>query len=373
MSKITNDAQQFRPLPSQPPPSNTVGPVHWVRENLLSSRFNIIMTVATLYLLFSTVPGILDWVILSANFSGSTQNDCTGSGACWVFVGQWMDSFLYGRYPREEIWRINVGYLVLLFWVVPQFVNGIPYRGYLMAFGLTGFPVVGYLLLSGDLIGLTPVETDLWGGFTLNLLLAYVGIVASLPIGVILALGRQSDMPVVRSLCVAFIELWRGVPLITILFMASVMLPLFLPAGTDIDKVLRAMVGIALFQSAYMAEVIRGGLQALPKGQTEAAQALGLGYWQSMRLIILPQAIRIVIPGIVNTFIALFKDTTLVGLIGLFEILRVVQASIIDPAWGSVATEGYLFEAAMFWIFCFGMSRYSQNLEKKLHTGHKTR
>lgn len=365
------DAQPFVPIPAEPPPANTVGPWHWVRENLLSSPFNVLATLTALYILYATIPGFLYWAIFSANFTGTTYADCTAAGACWVFVGQWFDSFMYGRYPREEIWRINLGFLVLLLWVVPQFIEKAPFKKYLMIFGLTGFPVICYLLLDGSLMGLPQVDTDLWGGFTLNLLLAYVGIVASLPIGIVLALGRQSKMPAVRSLCVAFIELWRGVPLITILFMASVMLPLFLPAGTEFDKVIRAMIGIALFQSAYMAEVIRGGLQALPKGQTEAAQALGLGYWQSTRLIILPQAIRIVIPGIVNTFIALFKDTTLVGLIGLFEILRMVQASIGDPEWGAVATEAYIFEATMFWIFCYGMSRYSQNLEKKLNTGHK--
>ena len=206
----------------------------------------------------------------------------------------------------------------------------------------------------------------------LTLIIAYVGILAALPLGTILALGRRSEMPIIRGICVVFIEVWRAVPLITVLFMASVMLPLFLPEGMNFEKLLRALIGITLWQSAYMAEVVRGGLQAIPRGQYEAASALGLGYWRKMGLIILPQALTMVIPGIVNTFIALFKDTTLVLIIGLFDILGTVQSTVTDPAWQNVTTEGYVFVAFCFWIFCFGMSRYSQNLERKLDTGHRT-
>ena len=228
-------------------------------------------------------------------------------------------------------------------------------------------------MLYGGSFGLEVVETHKWGGLSLTLVLALVGIVASLPIGVLLALGRRSDMPVVRSFCTVFIEMWRGVPLITILFMASVMLPLFAPEEIDFDKLLRALIGITLFQSAYMAEVIRGGLQAIPKGQYEAADALGLSYWEKMGLIVLPQALKIMIPGIVNTFIALFKDTSLVLIIGLFDLLAIVQAALSDPKWLGYSIEGYAFVAFVFWIFCFGMSRYSQFLERKLHTGHGAR
>ena len=206
----------------------------------------------------------------------------------------------------------------------------------------------------------------------LTLILAYVGILAALPIGIVLALGRRSDMPIIRGMCVVFIEVWRAVPLITVLFMASVMLPLFLPDGVNFEKLMRALIGITLWQSAYMAEVVRGGLQAIPKGQYEAASALGLGYWRKTGLVVLPQALTLVIPGIVNTFISLFKDTTLVLIIGLFDILGAVQSTITDPAWRNVTTEGYVFVAFCFWIFCFGMSRYSQNLERKLDTGHKS-
>jgi len=215
-----------------------------------------------------------------------------------------------------------------------------------------------------------PVETGKWGGLMLTLVLAFVGIVAALPFGILLALGRRSEMPVIRAICIGFIELWRGVPLISVLFMASVMLPLFLPEGMNFNKLLRALIGIVMFQSAYMAEVIRGGLQAIPKGQSEAAEALGLSYWKSMGLIILPQALKLVIPGVVNTFIALFKDTTLVLIIGLFDVLASVQSAITDPAWRNVSTEGYVFAALAFWVFCFSMSRYSQKLERRLHTGH---
>ena len=238
---------------------------------------------------------------------------------------------------------------------------------------MTLFPFIAFFLLYGGSFGLEVVETHKWGGLSLTLVLALVGIVASLPIGIFLALGRRSEMTAVRSFCTVFIEMWRGVPLITILFMASVMLPLFVPEEIDFDKLLRALIGITLFQSAYMAEVIRGGLQAIPKGQYEAADALGLSYWKKMGLIVLPQALKIMIPGIVNTFIALFKDTSLVLIIGLFDLLAIVQAALSDPKWLGYSIEGYAFVAFVFWIFCFSMSRYSQYLERKLHTGHGAR
>jgi len=235
------------------------------------------------------------------------------------------------------------------------------------------YPFAAYYLWIGTAFNLAYVETSLWGGLFLTLVVAGTGIAASLPIGILFALGRRSDMPAVRAISIGFIELWRGVPLITVLFMSSVMLPLFLPEGVNFDKLLRALIGVALFSAAYMAEVVRGGLQAIPKGQYEAAGAMGLGYWQMMRLIILPQALKLVIPGIVNTFIGLFKDTTLVLIIGLFDLLGIVQAASTDPKWLGMAVEGYVFTAFVFWIFCFSMSRYSMHIERKLHTGHKRR
>ncbi len=232
------------------------------------------------------------------------------------------------------------------------------------------YPFIAYFLWVGDGFGLVYVETARWGGLFLTLVVAGTGIAASLPIGILFALGRRSDMPAIRSVSIAFIELWRGVPLITVLFMSSVMLPLFLPEGVNFDKLLRALIGVALFSAAYMAEVVRGGLQAIPKGQYEAAGAMGLGYWKMMRLVVLPQALKLVIPGIVNTFIGLFKDTTLVLIIGLFDLLGIVQAATTDPKWLGMAVEGYVFTAFVFWVFCFGMSRYSMYIERKLHTGH---
>jgi general L-amino acid transport system permease protein len=226
------------------------------------------------------------------------------------------------------------------------------------------------MLLSGGSFGLPHVETNFWGGLLLTLVIAIVGIVAAFPLGILLALGRRSSMPIVKAICVVFIEVWRGVPLITVLFMSSVMLPLFLPEGMEIDKLLRALVGITLFQSAYLAEVVRSGLQAIPKGQTEAANALGLTYWQGMYKVILPQALKIVIPGIVNSFISLFKDTSLVLIIGLFDLLATIQGAFASPKWLGYAIEGYLFAALVYWIFCFGMSRYSQRVERSLKTSH---
>ncbi len=227
-------------------------------------------------------------------------------------------------------------------------------------------------LVSVD-FGLPEVETEVWGGLLVTLVIAVTGIAASLPLGIAFALGRRSKMPLVRLVSIIFIEFWRGVPLITVLFMSSVMLPLFLPEGVTFDKLLRALIGVALFSAAYMAEVVRGGLQAIPKGQYEGAQALGLGYWQMMGLIVLPQALKLVIPGIVNSFISLFKDTTLVLIIGLFDLLGQVQSSFTDPTWSTPTQShtGYLFAAAVFWIFCFSMSRYSIYMEKRLHTGHR--
>lgn len=356
------------------PPRSQVGVLGWIRKNLFPTWYSGLITIGLGYLVISALIPIVNWAIIDANFIGSSAADCTGGGACWVFIGTRMDFFIYGFYPEAEYWRINLIYMIFGAIIIPQFFGFVPskIKAILGIFGVTVFPVLAFVMIYGnETLGLTIVETSRWGGLTLTLILAYVGIVAAIPIGILLALGRRSEMPLVRALCIAFIEFWRGVPLITILFMAAVMLPLFLPEGVTFDRLLRALIGITLFQSAYMAEVIRGGLQAIPKGQYEAAEALGLGYWRSMGLIILPQALKIVIPGIVNTLISLFKDTTLVLIIGLFDLLNAVQSTIIDPAWRNVVTEGYVFAAFVFWVFCFGMSRYSQMLERKLHRGHK--
>lgn len=363
---------EFKALPALPAPDGSTGIVGWFKTNLFSSPVNSIVSIVAIYLIVTFLTPIVDWALLSAVWSGEGNAACAeASGACWIFIGDRLPIFFYGIYPSDEYWRLDLCFLLLALSFGPQFFEKFPYKGPVAIFSLTGFPIISYFLISGGVFGLEHVPTEKWGGLSLTLLLAYVGIVAALPIGVVLALGRRSDMPVIRSFCIGFIELWRGVPLISVLFMASVMLPLFLPDGMNFDKLMRALIGITMFQSAYMAEVIRGGLQAIPSGQYEAASAMGLGYWKQMRLVILPQALKLVIPGIVNTFIALFKDTTLVLIIGLLDVLALVQSAIEDPAWKAVETEGYVFAAFCFWLFCFSMSRYSQKLERKLHTGHK--
>jgi general L-amino acid transport system permease protein len=341
-----------------------------MRKNLFATPLDIALTVLALYLVYILVPPVIQWAFIDADWVGDTRDACSREGACWVYIRVWFKQLMYGRYPDEELWRINTAYVLLVVSVIPLLIPGFRWKQWIGLFLLVGYPIIAFFLFVGDSFGLEHVETPLWGGLFLTLVIALVGIVASLPIGIVLALGRRSNMPVVRSICVAFIELWRGVPLITVLFMSSVMFPLFMPEGVNFDKLVRALVGVMLFSAAYMAEVVRGGLQAIPKGQYEAAEALGLSFWKMMGLIVLPQALKLVIPGIVNTFIGLFKDTTLVLIIGLFDFLGMVQLAGTNPDWLGFAHEGYVFVAAGFWVFCFGMSRYSQHLEKKLHTGH---
>ena len=361
------------PHPDLAPPSTSVGVIGWMRANLFSSWLNTLLTLAAIYVLYLTLPSLIEWAFIKAHWLGDSREPCDleKGGACWVFVRVRFDQFMYGLYPESEYWRINLAGVLLVGLMIPLFIKRFPWKMGLGLFILVGYPIIAFFLFSGGVFGLEHVETSRWGGLTLTLILSSVGMAASFPLGILLALGRRSTMPIVKSVSVVFIEFWRGVPLITVLFMSSVMLPLFLPEGTHFDKLLRAMIGIALFQSAYMAEVVRSGLQAIPNGQYEAAQALGLSYWRSMGLIILPQALKLVIPGIVNTFIALFKDTTLVLIIGLFDMLAMIQAALADPNWLGFALEGLTFAAFVYWIFCFGMSRYSMALERKLHTGHK--
>jgi general L-amino acid transport system permease protein len=341
-----------------------------MRKNLFSSVPNSILTLLGMYLIYKTVPPALNWAIFQANWVGTTREACTSEGACWLFIIVRFKQFMFGFYPPSEYWRVVVAFSmagILIAWLL---IERSPKKGLVGAFTVFCYPVIAYFLFYGGAFGLEEVETHKWGGLMLTLILATIGMFCALPIGIVLALGRRSSMPIARSCSIIFIEFWRGVPLITVLFMSSVMLPIFIPEEMQIDKLLRAMVGIIFFQSAYMAEVVRGGLQAIPKGQYEAAESLALSYWKSMVFIILPQALKLVIPGIVNTFIALFKDTTLVLIIGLFDLLAVVQSVNTDPNWLGYAVEGYVFVASIYWISCFSMSRYSQYLEKKLHTGH---
>ncbi len=359
------------PHPDLPPPTTSVGVIGWFRRNLFSSPLNSLFTLAALYMLYQLIPPFFNWAFLDANWIGSTKDACTNEGACWVFVKVRFAQFMFGFYPQSEYWRVILAFSFIGLLIVYLLIEGLPKKSWVAGFTILVFPVIAYFLFYGGMFGLLVVETYKWGGLMLTLILSTVGMFFALPIGIILALGRRSSMPVARSLSVVFIELWRGVPLITVLFMSSVMLPLFIPEDLRIDKLVRALIGISMFQSAYMAEVVRSGLQALPTGQTEAADALGLSYWQSMYLIVLPQALKTVIPGIVNTFIELFKDTSLVLIIGLFDLLSIIQSSFTDAKWLGFSVEGYIFAALVYWIFCFTMSQYSQYLEKKLHTGHK--
>ncbi|WP_068827970.1 amino acid ABC transporter permease [Pseudomonas sp. BMS12] len=360
---------QFRP--DLPPPALSVGVLGWLRANLFSNWFNTLLTLFAAYLVWLIVPPLLQWAIFQADWHGTTRADCTSDGACWVFIKQRFSQFIYGFYPEALRWRVDLTVWLAIIGASPLFVPMMPRKAvYGLAF-LVIYPLLAFWLLHGGTLGLQEVSTSRWGGLMLTLVIAAVGIAGALPLGILLALGRRSDMPAIRVICVTFIEFWRGVPLITVLFMSSVMLPLFLPEGLSFDKLLRALIGVILFQSAYIAEVVRGGLQAIPKGQYEAAAAMGLGYWRMMGLVVLPQAMKLVIPGIVNTFIALFKDTSLVIIIGLFDLLNSIKQATTDPAWLGMATEGYVFAALVFWIFCFGMSRYSMRLERKLDTGHK--
>lgn len=354
------------------PRSKRLTPLVWAQRNLFSSVGNTVLTLVSAYLLWLTIPPVLDFTIFSAVWTGTTREACLepGAGMCWPFIWANIDQFIYGRYPPEEIWRVNLTFALGAAVIIPMLVPGLPARRLNLVFLLIVYPLVAIVLLAGDRPGLRPVPTSEWGGLLVTLVVAVTGIVASLPLGVLLALGRRSNMPAIRMLCIIFIEFWRGVPLITVLFMASVMLPLFLPEGMNPDNLLRVLVGVALFSSAYMAEVIRGGLQAIPAGQYEAARALGLTYWQAMGQVVLPQALRHVIPGIVNTFIGLFKDTTLVLIVGIFDLLGQVRAQLSDPNWTlpQGALTGYIFAALVFWAFCFGMSRYSTFMERRLDT-----
>lgn len=349
-------------------PDATIGPLDWVRRNLFPDWRQGLLTLVVLYVLARYLPPLVGWFFIDATWTG-TRDDCVAAGgACWAFVGARWGQFIYGFYPEAERWRVNLAFALLVAGLLPLFVARVRHKGWIILGLVTIYPVVAFVLLYGGSFGLRVVETARWGGFMLTLVVAITGVVGSLPIGILLALGRRSKMPAIRVFCVAFIELFRAVPLITVLFMASVMLPLFLPSGFTLDKLLRALIGVAVFNGALMAEVVRGGLQAIPKGQYEAATAQGMGYWRMMAFIILPQALRLVIPGLVNTWVAIIKDTTLVLIIGLFDLLGIVQAGVADANWlaANVTKTGYVFAGLGFWILCFGLSRWSMRLERQL-------
>jgi general L-amino acid transport system permease protein len=415
--------------PVLPPPQKAGGVLGWLRENIFSGWVSGPLALAFIALIIWVTPDMVRFFILDAIWTANDGAPCRvqGTGACWAFVDRKLDFFRYGSYPVSEHWRVDLTLMVgsvlaaRLLW--PQgkksraglfaFLVGIPVFIFLMIPGPAAilrepgieltvlalgiglavllevsqmrtafvgilffllFPIAAVYVLKGSaVLGLMQVDTNLWGGIFLSLLVATVGIVFSLPAGILLALGRRSELPAVRFFSILYIEFVRGVPFITVLFMANTMLPLFVPDNWSPDRLLRPIIGFALFAAAYMAEEVRGGLQAIPKGQSEGAMALGLSYWQRMRLIILPQALTLVIPGIVNIFISLFKDTTLVAIVGIFDFLRAIDAARIDPVWSgpTVSPTVYTFAAAFYFLFCFGMSRYSQMMEERLNAGRR--
>jgi len=339
-----------------------------LNKNINSNNFNALLTLFTIFIIIKSIPPMLDWFILEANFVGNSKDDCTGDGACWVFIKVWFNRFMYGLYPDAEQWRINTAFLILFAVVGVSFFVSQKLKKYFILFLVFVFPFLGIKLISGGSFGLEYVESAAWGGLSLTFIISAFAILFCFPIGVILALGRRSSLPAIKYISIGFIELWRGVPLITVLFMSAVMFPMFLPDGTFIDKLIRVLIAITLFEAAYMAEVVRGGLQALPKGQYEAAKSLGMGYWRMNALIILPQALKLVIPGIANTLLALVKDTPLIFVVGLMELAGMIGLAKTNPKWLGMAMEGYVFAGLVFWVICYAMSRYSQNLEKKLST-----
>ncbi len=338
----------------------------WTRENLFGSWSSGLLTVALLLVFWWLIPPFVDWAIVKATWVANSRAECAADGACWAFVKNRIGSFFYGRYPVEERWRVDLAGVLLVIFTVPALMDSLRHRWIAVAALIFVYPVIAGVLLIGGVFGIRFVDTTLWGGLMLNVVLSFITLAGSLPLGILLALGRRSSLPLVRWFCIGFIELWRGVPLLTALFMATIMLPLFLPDGVTLDRLLRAAIALTLFTSAYMAEVIRGGLQGVPVGQSEAARALGLGYWRMQALVILPQALRLVVPAIVNTAIDLFKDTTLVLIVGLFDLLGMVNLALKDSAWLGMATEGFAFAAAVFFVCCLAMSLYSRRLERRL-------
>jgi general L-amino acid transport system permease protein len=383
MSAISDNSVAFvraEAAPPLPPPLSETGLYGWVRANLLSTPLNTALTLTGILLIVWLAPPLLKFLLIDAVWSGADREACLASperpevGACWPFIRERFAYFVYGSYPVSERWRVDVFFAMLAVGIVWLLWLDAPRRDVAAGYFFIALPLASYVLLSGvPAFGLPAVATSSWGGILVTMVVATVGIVASIPLGILLALGRRSHMPAVRLLSIIFIEFVRGVPLITVLFMASVMLPLFVPETWSPDKLLRALVGIALFASAYMAEVVRAGLQAIPRGQYEAAQALGLRYWPMMSLIILPQALRITLPNIVNTSIGLFKDTTLVFIVGIFDLLRTIEVARIDPKWAAPVTSptGYAFAALFYFVFCYGMSRYARSVEARLARGDR--
>ncbi|MEY2993406.1 MAG: hypothetical protein RL357_341 [Pseudomonadota bacterium] len=359
----------FQPIEARPAPVRTDGAVAWMRSNLFHDLPTTLATLILGGLLLWMLPSLFQWAIGTAVWMPDLKScDAEGAGACWGVIGEKYKVIFLGRYPVEEAWRPIVATLLMIGLLIISCIRAFWNRS-LLAYWVV---VLGlfFVLMHGGVAGMSVVTTDRWGGLPLTIMLSTLSIVASFPLGLLVALGRRSNMPAIRTLCVVFVELIRGVPLISVLFMASFMFPLFMPAGTTIDVLVRVLVGITLFMSAYTAETIRGGLQAIPKGQVEAAATLGLSYWQTQRKIVLPQALAMVVPGLMNNFISNFKDTSLVTIVSMYELLGALGLALSgDPEWHPFILEGYLFVALVYFAFCFSMSRYSRWVEKQVNKG----
>ena len=358
-------------IPDRKPPVTQVGVLGWVRKNLLYPWYNAVLTILSCWAIWAAVKPFWIWAVVNASVTLDPAAAKQHSGAAWGFLRDMWPVFMTGVYPAEERWRPLVALAVVLLLVGVSLVKSFRRQTWLRVLWLLSPVAVFMLIRGGGITGLSAVGTHYWGGLMLTVILSVVAMLAAFPISVLLALGRTSDLPIARPFCVAYIELIRGVPLITILFMASVVLPLFLPTDVELDKVLRAMVGITMFFSAYLAENIRGGLQGIGAGQYEAADALGMSYWKKTLVIVLPQALRIVIPPMVNNFIGILKDTSLVGIVGLVDLLQIAFATTSNPKWFGRLEEAYVFIAFWYWVLCFGLSSYSQYLERKMPSASK--
>ena len=343
-----------------------------LNKTINSNNFNAALSVFIILLIIFCIPPVLNWFIFDANFSGNTKEACSGDGACWVYIKVWFNRLMYGMYPNTEQWRINTTFIIVLAFIVISYFFSAKFKKYLIIYYTIFLPIFSFLLIyyliSGGEFGLKRIETSAWGGLSLTFIISFFSLIFCFPLGMLLALGRRSELPVLKYSSIIFIEFWRGVPLITVLFMSAVMFPMFLPEGTYVDKLIRVIVAIILFEAAYIAEVIRGGLQALSLGQYDAAKSLGMGYWRMYLFVILPQALKLVIPGIANTFLALVKDTPLIFVVGLLELAGMTNLAKTNPEWLGFSMEGYVFAGIIFWIICYSMSRYSFNLEVKYKT-----
>ena len=363
----------FQPIAARTAPVKMEGVVPWIRNNLFADWKSAVTTVVIVGLILYWLPGLAQWSVLRAVFETDAQvcQEARGVGACWGVIAEKYRLIIFGRYPFDEQWRPLLATALMTALLVASCVR-LFWRPWLVALWVVVLAAF-FVLMAGGQFGLTPVPTDLWGGLPLTMMLATLGIVLAFPLSILVALGRRSQMPAIRTICILYVELIRGVPLISVLFMASFMFPLFLPPGMSPDVLLRVLVGITLFSAAYLAEIVRGGLQAVPKGQYEAAESLGLTYWQVQRKVVLPQALAIVVPGIMNSFIAIFKDTSLVTIVSLYELTGAMTLALnSDADWRPFKVEGYLFITAIYFVFCFAMSRYSLWIEKQVNRS-KTR